>query len=73
MSGKTCDRDDVVTQLGTFPGACYGVTCGEILLSIKTGEDVRQFWRGYRLVAAACVIFLILELIAVFLIRDWTG
>src|SRR3954465_4226928 len=66
MAGSQEGADDVGAGPHPTPQSylplelCNGIYCGEILAAIKSAEDVRQFWLGFRAMRALCILLLLL-------------
>lgn len=47
---------------------CLGLAPSYMAESLRGDEDIRQYWRGYAMAAAACAVLLLLEVVIISLL-----
>lgn len=47
---------------------CLGLAPSYMAESLRSDEDLRQYWRGYAVAAAACAVLLLLEVVIIILL-----
>ncbi|BCH29098.1 hypothetical protein MesoLjLc_10280 [Mesorhizobium sp. L-8-10] len=73
------DSSDLNAGLGNAPSSasrrvslplpvCLGLAPSYIAESLRSDEDLRQYWRGYAVAAAACAVLLLLEVVIIILL-----
>ena len=47
---------------------CFGLAPSYMAEPLRGDEDIRQYWRGYAMAAAACAVLLLLEVVIISLL-----